>query len=626
MNGSVKEDMESFALCVKIGSLWLSARFLFCCCFGVWFICVALDVEAKGYRSSIVVTCDLDVRQQEIGTVILSDMFRKQWSIFVKPCSADMSDYPFDVPTVETVMIYGDDAILVKVEDWLFGWGWSPKNFVHSLPPKKLGVSCSSFYLWIFLSHTVVLDNTEFQCYRIYWAMPPPSSSSKAKSRPLPRATFEDAPSDDSSSQDERRAMPKMRPLLGPFSMILGGQLIMQRPNKRRRTEPTLIERLPLTLQGAIKFRRRPGGPMVRPITLTSPAPSRGQWRRVYFSDSYPKLAFKLRVRDDYYDQEVRVFRDIPFYTTQYVQSFNTWIDLGDWDGARWQYQRCQLMMLVCEKITPMSEVELSELDGGKLVFADAGGIGKCRIIWVATNRLRLIELGAGIASWWDATLDSRCQCLAVCRCQCSTAVSSQKVHFGILWHYWCMDALLPDSQKHFKQIPHNNMLKPADIIAEIHSLLQQHYPPPLVRWSSTAPYGSSPMRCWWLSERPAFVASEPVQCGFDSIRCRFFPIWTSDASCMIFRVFGPSITWTFESMFCDVLYHILLLFHPIWRWVEVWQLHPTDDSWTWCWRRTGRELSGVHRTWMEGELMNCPWKKNNNESCEAVAVKPFLF
>ena len=186
------------------------------------------------------------------------------------------------------------------------------------------------------LSHTVLPDNTDFQCYRIYWAMPPPSSSrSKAKSRPLPRATFEDAPSDDSSSQDERRAMPKMRPLLGPFSMILGGQLSMQRPNKRRRTEPTLIERLPLTLQGAIEFRRRPGGPMVRPITLTSPGASRGQWRRVYFSDSYPKLAFKLGVRDDYYDQEVRVFRDIPFYTTQYVQSFNTWIDLGDWDGAR---------------------------------------------------------------------------------------------------------------------------------------------------------------------------------------------------------------------------------------------------------------------------------------------------
>ena len=30
-----------------------------------------------------------------------------------------------------------------------------------------------------------------------------------------------------------------------------------------------------------------------------------------------------------------------------------------------------------------------------------------------------------------------------------------------------------------------------------------------------------------------------------------------------------------------------------------------------------------MHRSWMEGELMKCPWKKNNNESYEAVAVKP---
>ena len=269
--------------------------------------------------------------------------------------------------------------------------------------------------------------------------------------------------------------MPKMRPLLGPSTMILGGQLIMRRPNKRRRTEPTLIERLPLTLQGAIKFRRRPGGPMNRAITLTSPEPSRGQWRRVYFSDSYPKLAFKLGIRDDYYDQEVRVFRDIPFYTTQYVQSFNTWIDLGDWDGTRWQYQRCQLMMLVCEKITPMSEVDLSALDGGKLVLLMLEALASA-----ALSGWRPID--CGLSNWGLGLRRGEMRPLILDANAWQYADANAPPQFPpkrfISGFYGTMDALLPDSQKHFKQIPHNNTLNPADIIAEIHSL----HPPPLVQ------------------------------------------------------------------------------------------------------------------------------------------------
>ena len=198
--------------------------------------------------------------------------------------------------------------------------------------------------------------------------MPPSSSRSKAKSRPLPRALFDDAPSDDSSSQHERRSMPKMRPLLGPFKVALGGELIMPKANKRRRTEPSLIERLPLTLQGQIKFKRNSGS-VVRQLTLVSPSSSKGQWRRVYFSDAHPKIAFKLGVRDDYYDQEIRVFRDIPFYTTQFVQVFDVWTDLGDWDGNRWIYQRHRLMVLACEKITPLSELDLSTSNCGKMVL-----------------------------------------------------------------------------------------------------------------------------------------------------------------------------------------------------------------------------------------------------------------
>ena len=309
--------------------------------------------------------------------------------------------------------------------------------------------------------------------------MLPSSSRSKAKSRPLPRATFEDAPSDDSSSNDERRPMPKMRPLLGPFTVILGGQLIMKRANKRRRTEPSLLERLPLTLQGAIKFRRRPQGPIVRPLTLVSPESSRGQWRRVYFSDSYPKLAFKLGVRDDYYDQEVRAFRDIPFYTTQYVQSFKVWIDLGDWDGTQWLYQCCQLMILVCEKITPMSDIELGELDGGKLVLLMLEALATAALSgWRPTD--------CGLLNWGMGLRHGEMRPLILDANSWQYADPNAPPQFPpkrfIAGFYATMDALLPDSKKHFKQIPHNNLLNPADIIAEIHALLQQHYPAPLVR------------------------------------------------------------------------------------------------------------------------------------------------
>ena len=56
VKGSVKVDIGVFYTMREDGSC-VTVRFLFCfgCCFGFCFDCTALDVEAKGYRSSIVV-------------------------------------------------------------------------------------------------------------------------------------------------------------------------------------------------------------------------------------------------------------------------------------------------------------------------------------------------------------------------------------------------------------------------------------------------------------------------------------------------------------------------------------------------------------------------------------------
>ena len=202
-----------------------------------------------------------------------------------------------------------------------------------------------------------------------------------------------------------------------------------------------------------------------------SPESSRGQWRRVYFSASYPKLAFKLGVRDDYYDQELRVFRDLPFYTTQYVQTFAVWTDLGDWDGTRWLYQRHQLQILVCEKITPMADLELSALEGGKMVLLMLEALASAALSgWRPTD--------CGLSNWGLGMRRGEMRPLILDANSWQYADADAPPQFPpkrfISGFYATVDALLPDSQKHFKQIPHNNLLNPADIIAEVHALLQR--------------------------------------------------------------------------------------------------------------------------------------------------------
>ena len=59
-------------------------------------------------------------RQQETGPVICQACSDNQ-TVICKTLQCGHVGLFFDVPTVETVMIYCDDAILVKVEDWLFG-------------------------------------------------------------------------------------------------------------------------------------------------------------------------------------------------------------------------------------------------------------------------------------------------------------------------------------------------------------------------------------------------------------------------------------------------------------------------------------------------------------------------
>ena len=126
-----------------------------------------------------------------------------------------------------------------------------------------------------------------------------------------------------------------------------------------------------------------------------------------------------------------------------------------------------------------MSEVELSELDGGKLVLLMLEALASA-----ALSGWRPID--CGLSNWGLGLRRGEMRPLILDANAWQYADALAPPQFPpkrfISGFYGTMDALLPDSQKHFKQIPHNNMLNPADIIAEIHSLLEQHYPPPLVQ------------------------------------------------------------------------------------------------------------------------------------------------
>ena len=90
----MKVDIGVFYTMREDGSC-VTVRFLFCfgCCFGFCFDCTALDVEAKGYRSLIVVHVAWLVEATGNRSSDLSGMFRQPDSYFVKPCSANMSDH-----------------------------------------------------------------------------------------------------------------------------------------------------------------------------------------------------------------------------------------------------------------------------------------------------------------------------------------------------------------------------------------------------------------------------------------------------------------------------------------------------------------------------------------------------
>ena len=182
------------------------------------------------------------------------------------------------------------------------------------------------------------------------------ASSSKARARPIPRdlSSSEDSSQDldeiltDSNIQPRQLSLlaprlPRLHSIKGPFQLVLGGVLTNPTRSRTRKTDFKLIERLPDVLRGQFKFLREEG-PTYRPLTLTSGPSYIGAWRKVFASNEYPRLAFKLSPATEdlsYTTEEIRAFRQIPDFTAQFIQEFHSWISLLEPNG--WTYSASSL-------------------------------------------------------------------------------------------------------------------------------------------------------------------------------------------------------------------------------------------------------------------------------------------
>lgn len=210
------------------------------------------------------------------------------------------------------------------------------------------------------------------------------SLASKARAAPIRRA---DEDSDSASSlelfqeTDNRYGSllgarrPRLHSIKQPFSLCLGGTFEYPHRSRTRRTEFKLIEKLPSQLRGQFRFQQDDGSLTYRSIYLQAVGPA-GAWRRVYTSEAYPRLVFKLSPRDDdmsYTIEEIRTFRAMPDYVSRFVQEFSCPISLFEprAPGAPLTGQAEQHMfhIIVCERLVPLGGVDLANLLRDETVY-----------------------------------------------------------------------------------------------------------------------------------------------------------------------------------------------------------------------------------------------------------------
>ena len=210
------------------------------------------------------------------------------------------------------------------------------------------------------------------------------SLASKARAAPIRRA---DEDSDSASSLElfqetgtrfesllgARR--PRLHTIKQPFSLCLGGTFEYPHRSRTRRTEFKLIEKLPSQLRGQFRFQQDDGTLTYRSIYLQACGPA-GAWRRVYTSEAYPRLVFKLSPRSDdmsYTIEEIRTFRAMPDYVSRFVQEFSCPISLFEprapGEPLRGTADQFMFHVLVCERLIPLSGVDLDNLHRDETVY-----------------------------------------------------------------------------------------------------------------------------------------------------------------------------------------------------------------------------------------------------------------
>ena len=233
------------------------------------------------------------------------------------------------------------------------------------------------------------------------------ASSSKARARPIPRdlSSSEDSSQDldeiltDSNIQPRQLSLlaprlPRLHSIKGPFQLVLGGVLTNPTRSRTRKTDFKLIERLPDVLRGQFKFLREEG-PTYRPLTLTSGPSYIGAWRKVFASNEYPRLAFKLSPATEdlsYTTEEIRAFRQIPDFTAQFIQEFHSWISLLEPNRpVGGPIQQVHFHFMICERLIPYSQADFSGLDPEEITYRLA-----LAVAMVSKRGFRLKDCGRG--------------------------------------------------------------------------------------------------------------------------------------------------------------------------------------------------------------------------------------
>ena len=178
---------------------------------------------------------------------------------------------------------------------------------------------------------------------------------------------------------------------------------------------------MPSVLRGQLRF--LPGEQVTyRPSALRAVSLAGAcAWRRVYAADEYPRLVFKLSPSSDdssYTAEEIRTFRAIPDYVAPFVQEFHCVVSLGEPSSGdqpkpkRPGAQHTSFHILVCEKLIPLSGVDLTNLCRDETVYRMALGLAAgCRAgfrprdagwtIWgLGLRNQRLVSLVLDANSW----------------------------------------------------------------------------------------------------------------------------------------------------------------------------------------------------------------------------------